>query len=429
MPRFSIRGVDPVLCLAHGDAEYFKAIPKRMLPTPQDLLDSIKPSQRDEPDSGILVAVNHGFGRPDIIPLWTGEGHLPTPQFICDAAISSLRNGETFYTWQRGIPELREALAQYHARQCGGAFKQDNFFVTSSGMQAMQTIFQLLAREGDEIIVPTPAWPNYPGPMRMMGIVPVYVPIRFENRIWQIDLEQLFDSVTGKTKAICLNSPSNPLGWVASCDQLLAVRDFARRHGLWIIADEVYSRFYYPESGGLGRSPSFLDICEHEERVVYANTFSKNWAMTGWRVGWVQAPKALGAAIERIIQYNTSGTPVFLQRGCVAALEEGEDFVIKQVTRARHNRDMVCKTLRQFPQVQFEVPGGAFYQFFSLDGMRDSTKTVLRIIDEAKIGLAPGGTFGAGGEGFMRMCYLRDPDVLATALERLGNWLGSARPD
>ena len=400
-----------------------------MHPRYKAYLDSIKTSQRDEPDSGILVAVNHGFGRPDIIPLWTGEGHLPTPRFICEAATRSLDDGETFYTWQRGIPELRDALARYHERQFGGQFSAESFFVTSSGMQAMQTIFQLLAGEGDEIIVPTPAWPNYPGPMRMMGIVPVYVPIHFENRKWHIDLDQLFNSVTDKTKAICLNSPSNPIGWVASIEDLTAVRDFARRRGLWIIADEVYSRFYYPESGGVGRSPSFLDICDHEERVIYANTFSKNWAMTGWRVGWVQAPLAVGAAIERIIQYNTSGTPAFLQRACVTALEEGEDFVAEQVVRARANRDMVCDTLRQFPQVQFEVPAGAFYQFFALDGMQDSTKTVLRLIDEAQIGLAPGGTFGEGGEGFLRMCYLRDPDILSTALERLGNWLTSAKPD
>ena len=400
-----------------------------MFPTSQELLDSIKPSQRDEPDSGILVAVNHGFGRPGIIPLWTGEGHLPTPQFICDAAIRSLRNGETFYTWQRGTPRLREALARYHSRHFGGEFSAENFFVTSSGMQAMQTIFQLLAGQGDEVVVPTPAWPNYPGPMRMMGVVPVMVPLDFENGKWHLDLNRLFDSVTDKTKALCLNSPSNPLGWVASIEDLTAVRDFARKRGLWIIADEVYSRFYYPEAEGPGRSPSFLDICDHEERVIYANTFSKNWAMTGWRVGWVQAPQALGAAIERIIQYNTSGTPAFLQRGCVAALDDGDEFIDSQVAQARSNRDMVCDMLRQFPQVRFDVPGGAFYQFFALDGMRDATGTVLRIIDEAKVGLAPGTAFGPGGDGFMRMCFLRDPDNLATALERLGNWLAGARPD
>lgn len=395
----------------------------------QELLNSIKQSQRDEPNSGILTAVNHGTGRPGIIPLWTGEGHLPTPQFICDAAAQSMQDGETFYTWQRGIPELREALARYHEGQFGGSFSQENFFVTSSGMQAMQTIFQLLAGDGDEIIVPTPAWPNYPGPMRMMGIVPVYVPINFENRKWHIDLDRLFDSVTPKTRAICLNSPSNPIGWVASIEDLTAVRDFARKRGLWIIADEVYSRFYYSDNADAGRAPSFLDICDHEERVIYANTFSKNWAMTGWRVGWVQAPVAVGDAIERIIQYNTSGTPAFLQRACITAMQEGEAFVAEQVVRARSNRDLVCQTLGQFPQVQFEVPTGAFYQFFALDGMRDSTKTVLRIIDEANIGLAPGGTFGPGGEGFVRMCYLRDPGILSTALERLGNWLASAKPD
>ncbi len=399
------------------------------LPSSEELLNSIKRSQRDEPDSGILVAVNHGFGRPDVIPLWTGEGHLPTPQFICEAASKALHAGETFYTWQRGIPALRRELARYHEKQYGKPFKSDNFFVTGSGMQAMQTIFQLLAGEGDQIIVPTPAWPNYPGPMRMMGIEPVYVPIQFADRHWRIDLDRLFDSITPNTKAICLNSPSNPIGWVASIDDLTAVRDVARKNGIWVIADEVYSRFYYPHQSAVPRSPSFIDITDSEERVIYANTFSKNWAMTGWRVGWVQAPVAIGDAIERIIQYNTSGTAAFLQRGCVAALKHGEAFVADQIARARANRDMVCETLGQFPQVQFEVPEGAFYQFFSLDGMTDSTRTVLRIIDEAKVGLAPGGTFGEGGETFMRMCYLRDPEILAEALQRLGNWLASARPD
>ena len=399
------------------------------MPTAQELLDTIKPSQRDEPDSGILVAVNHGFGRPDVIPLWTGEGQTPTPEFICEAASNSLRDGETFYTWQRGIPEVREELARYHERQFGGSFSSENFFITGSGMQAMQTIFQLLAGDGDQIIVPTPAWPNYPGPMRMMGVEPVYVPIRFENRKWQIDLDQLFDSVTEKTRAICLNSPSNPIGWVASHEDLVAVRDFARKTGVWIIADEVYSRFYYPHSGDAVRAPSFIDITDSEERVIYANTFSKNWAMTGWRIGWIQAPVAIGSAIERIIQYNTSGTAAFMQRGGVAALKYGEAFVQEQVERAHSNRDMVCEMLSQFPQVQFEVPEGAFYQFFSIDSMTDSTKTVLRIIDEAKIGLAPGGTFGEGGEKFIRMCYLRDPAILKQALDRLGNWLASSKPD
>ena len=231
------------------------------IPTEQELLDSIKPAQRDEPNSGIIVAVNHGMGRPDVIPLWTGEGQLPTPDFICEAAVKALRDGETFYTWQRGIPPLREALANYHTQQFSRPFSPENFFVTTGGMQAMQTIFQLLAGEGDEIILPTPAWPNYPGPLRMMGVLPVYAPMKFADGKWTLDLDRVFDSFTERTRAICLNSPSNPIGWVASLDEITAILEFARKHGIWVIADEVYSRFYYPESGDaktLGLVPGYL---------------------------------------------------------------------------------------------------------------------------------------------------------------------------
>jgi aspartate/methionine/tyrosine aminotransferase len=398
-----------------------------MAMTPAQLLAGLTPQARDEPDSGIVKAAMYGMARTGVIPLWSGEGNIPTPAAFAQPAIDSLLRGETFYTWQRGIPELREALARYHARQFGRAFDAENFFVTSGGMQAIQTIIQMIAGEGDEIIIPTPAWPNYAGPLRVQGSRPVEVPMDFRNGRWHLDLERLFDAITPRTRAISLNSPSNPVGWTATRDELIAVRDTCRRHGLWILGDEVYSRFYFGARGET-RAPSFLDICDDEEMLLLANTFSKNWAMTGWRVGWLQAPRVLGPAIERIIQYNSSGTPAFLQRGCVAALDTGDDFVAEQVSRARSNRDLASRMLAGMPQLRFETPPGAFYLFFAIDGMRDSTATTLRIIDEAKVGFAPGATFGPGGEGHLRMCFLRDPGKLEEALDRFGQWLRTNRP-
>lgn len=398
-----------------------------MAMTPAQLLAGLTPQARDEPDSGIVKAAMYGMARTGVIPLWSGEGNIPTPAAFAQPAIDSLLRGETFYTWQRGIPELREALARYHARQFGRAFDAENFFVTSGGMQAIQTIIQMIAGEGDEIIIPTPAWPNYAGPLRVQGSRPVEVPMDFRNGRWHLDLDRLFDAITPRTRAISLNSPSNPVGWTATRDELIAVRDTCRRHGLWILGDEVYSRFYFGARSET-RAPSFLDICDDEEMLLLANTFSKNWAMTGWRVGWLQAPRVLGSAIERIIQYNSSGTPAFLQRGCVAALDTGDDFVAEQVSRARSNRDLASRMLAGMPQLRFETPPGAFYLFFAIDGMRDSTATTLRIIDEAKVGFAPGATFGPGGEGHLRMCFLRDPGKLEEALDRLGQWLRTNRP-
>ncbi len=386
------------------------------------LLKAIKTSQRREPASGIMTAITHGFGRKGLIPLWAGEGHLPTPQFICDATAASLQRGETFYTWQKGIPELRQALADYHARLYDRPYSSKNFFVTGGGMQAMQTAMQMLIAKGDEVIVPTPAWPNYAGPLRMMEAKPLAVPLSFNDNHWTLDLDRLFAATGNSARAICINSPSNPVGWVASLDELQAILDFSRKTGIWIIADEVYSRFYHEGS----HAPSFQQIYHHDDRLIFVNTFSKNWAMTGWRTGWIQAPAELGDVIENIIQYNTSGTAAFMQRGCIAALEHGEEFLRSQVASARANRDYVAECLSTIDNVQFETPRGAFYHFFKLEGMDDSTATALEIIDKANVGLAPGAAFGEAGEGFLRLCFLRDRSQLETAMERLVNWLQDA---
>lgn len=393
----------------------------------QPLIAAITPQARNEPDSGIVKAAMYGFTVPGVIPLWAGEGNLPTPEAFALPAAEALLRGETFYTWQRGIPELREALARYHERTFGRGFSAENFFVTSGGMQAIQSIVQLIAGEGDEIVIPTPAWPNYAATLRILGSRPVEVPMDFRNGRWTLDLDRLFDAVTPRTRAIALNSPSNPVGWTATRDELIAIRDHCRRHGLWILGDEVYSRFFYGDAGET-RAPSFLDICEDEEQLLLANTFSKNWAMTGWRVGWLQAPRALGPAIERIIQVNSSGTPAFLQRGCVAALDHGDAFLAEQVRIARDRRDLAVMILSRLPGIRFEVPRGAFYLFFGIEGMTDSAATVHQLIDEAKVGFAPGSTFGPGGEGYLRMCYLKDRDKLEEALRRFSEWMMKRRP-
>jgi len=390
------------------------------------LLSGLTAQARNEPDSGIVKAAMYGFTVPGVIPLWTGEGNAPTPETFARPAADAMLKGETFYTWQRGIPELRDALARYHERSFGRAFSPENFYVTSGGMHAIQTMIHLIAGEGDEIVIPTPAWPNYAGALRINGSRPVEVPMEFRNGRWHLDFDRVFDAIGPRTKAIALNSPSNPVGWTATRDELTAVRDECRRRGIWILGDEVYSRFFYGERGER-RAPSFLEICDDEERLMLANTFSKNWAMTGWRVGWLQAPKALGPAIERIIQVSSSGTPAFLQRGCVAALEHGEEFLAAQIARARANRDLVAARLKEMPGIRFEVPQGAFYLFFGIEGMKNSMATTLRLIDEAKVGFAPGAAFGPGGEGFLRMCYLRDPDRISEALDRFAAWLRNGR--
>lgn len=367
------------------------------------------------PESGIVEAVNYGRDREGLIPLWAGEGDEPTPRFICDAAERSLHAGETFYTYQRGIPELREALARYHSRLYSRNFEMEEFFVTGSGMQAMQVAVQAVVGAGDDVIVPTPGWPNIYGAAQVAGARCIYVPLKNVEGKWIDDVDAIIGAWTPKTRAIFVNSPGNPSGVVASREDLIRLRDFARDKGLWIIADEVYGRFYY--DGGV--APSFLDICTPEDQLIVVNTFSKNWAMTGWRVGWIVAPPALGQVMENLVQYSTSGVPIFSQRACVVALEEGEEFLLAQVARAHQARDMVCAGLSACERVVLAPPDGAFYLFFGIEGETDSRALALKLIDEANVGLAPGSAFGPAGEGYLRLCFAGSHERLEEAVTRL----------
>ena len=372
------------------------------------------------PESGIVEVANYGRGRAGLIPLWIGEGDLPTPAFICEAATRALAAGETFYTWQRGIPDLRKALARYHTALYGRDFVAEEFYVTGSGMQAIQIVIAMLAGAGDEIVIPTPTWPNAAAATGIMGARPVEVPMTFGNDGWSLDFERLAAAVTPRTRALFIVSPSNPTGWTASLDDLRALLALARRHGLWIVADETYARFWYGEGA---RAPSFYDVMEAQDRVLFVNTFSKNWAMTGWRVGWIGANPALGQVIENMIQYATSGVAQFMQRAAVAALERGEGFVAHQIERARRGRAIASDLLGSTGRCRFSAPQGAFYLFFRVEGETDTRRLAMRLIDEANVGLAPGTAFGAGGEAFLRLCFARNAEQLETAVGRVAKVL------
>ena len=382
------------------------------------------------PDSGIVEVFNYGRGRQGLIPLWVGEGDLPTPDFICDAAARSFKQGETFYTGQRGLPELRAAIADYMTRSYGtpfadaaAPFTPERFFVTVGGMQALQIAFGLVTEPGDEILVPTPAWPNFRGAITAAGARAVDVPMVFSGTgpggRWSLDRDRLASAVTPRTRAIVINSPSNPTGWTAALQDLRDLLDLSRRHGLWIIADEIYGRLVY----GGDRAPSFHDVMEADDRVLFAQTFSKNWAMTGWRIGWLEAPPDFGPMIENLVQYSTSGVPVPLQRGATAAIERGDAVLHTQVERARASRDLLTEALARIGGVDFAVPDGAFYLFCRVQGLDDSRRLAFRLVDEAGLGVAPGSAFGHAGEGFIRLCFARDPGSMPEIARRLSGWL------
>lgn len=391
---------------------------------------ALRPEALAVPESGIVELFNHGRGRQGLIPLWVGEGDLGPPACVVEAARKSLANGETFYTHQRGIPELRAAIAHYMTLHYGGPFagsaapfEPERFFVTIGGMHALQLAVRLTCGVGDDVIIPSPAWPNFDGVLRAAGARPVTPPLVFDESgaspRWRLDLEALAAAITPATRAMIINSPANPTGWIASHDDLRALLDIARRNGVWIIADEIYGRFFYEG----GRAPSFHDVMDESDLVLFVQTFSKNWAMTGLRIGWLEAPPALGQVIENLIQVSSTGVATPIQRAGVAALTEGETFFALQTQRARTNRDVLAEALAATGRARFEVPRGAFYLFCAVDGVADTRALAYRLLDEAGVGVAPGTAFGPGGERFMRLCFARDSGELAEAGAQLARWL------
>ncbi|MBX4889024.1 pyridoxal phosphate-dependent aminotransferase [Rhizobium bangladeshense] len=383
------------------------------------IMKSLSPRAMAAPESGIVEVVNYARGREGLLPLWVGEGDLPTPDFISRAAMEALAAGETFYTWQRGIPELRRALSDYYARHFSARLPVEHFYVTGSGMQAIQICIHALTSPGDEFVYLTPAWPNIAAALEIAGARSVGVELQFEGGRWTVDLDRLESAITPKTRGIFINTPSNPTGWTATQKDLGDILALARKHDVWIMADEIYARYYFAS----GRAASFLDVMEPDDKIVFVNSFSKNWSMTGWRVGWIVAPPEMGQVLENLIQYSTSGVAQFMQKGAVAALDLGDDFVAANIAKASRSRDILCDALIATNRVETLKPDGALYAFLKIDGVTDSRSAAIDIVDKTGVGLAPGAAFGAGGELFLRACFLRDPAQVAIAADRLCDYI------
>lgn len=390
------------------------------VPFPQRPL-GVRPAVVALPQSKIAEVSAVGIGDPAIVPLWFGEGDLPTPAFICDAAVASLRRGETFYTHKRGIPELRQTIAEYLSRLHAKPVGAGRVAVTSAGMSAIMLAAQTLVEPGDNVVIVTPVWPNINAAVEALGGSVREVALTAQhNGGWRLDLDRLIARCDGSTRAIFVNSPSNPTGWVMQGADIAALLDFARRRGIWLMCDEVYERYVYDRPV----APSVLDVAEPEDRVIVINSFSKSWAMTGWRLGWMVASEAIHPVLDKLIEFNTSGAPTFLQPAAIAAIREGEAFVKEMVERSRAGRDIIIDGLQRFSRVRVARPQGAFYAFFAVEGMTDSLGFAKEIVRRCKVGLAPGAAFGAAGEGHLRLCFASSPERLHEALERLRPMLG-----
>jgi len=389
----------------------------------------LRPSLEPLPASRIREVANAAMGREDVLKFWFGEGDLPTPGFIREAAKAALDEGETFYNHNLGIAELRESIAGYVNRlhAPGTPVGADRIAVTSSGVSALSLVAQSLFEPGDRVAIVTPVWPNVTAQPRIMGAEVIRVPLACRAGRWTLDLQRLLDAAPAGTRAVIVNSPNNPTGWVMPQGDWNALRAHCQRHGIWLIADDAYERLVFD---GSAHAPGVLGQAAPDERFISANTFSKSWTMTGFRLGWLVAPRGFIANFAKMVEFNTSCAPTFIQRAGIAAIERGDALIAETRARLQASRDALVAQLAQLPGIECAPPDGAMYLFFSVAGRSgDSLGFAKRLVTQVGLGLAPGVAFGPEGEGSLRWCFAAQRSLIDDGVSRLARFLGQVAGD
>lgn len=374
--------------------------------------------------SRIREVANAGLGRSDVLAFWFGESDEATPAAVCRSAMASIEAGEVFYAHNLGLPELRAAQADYIA-SLHPAVGIDRVAITSSGVSALMLAQQLLVDAGDEVVAVVPVWPNLTAQPAIMGAHVRRVSLHPREGAWQLDLDELLAAITPATRVLIVNSPNNPTGWTLAPAEIGAILAHCRRTGTWIVSDEVYERLYYAGGGvEAPAAPSFLDQAQPDDRLLVVHSFSKSFLMTGWRLGSLVVPQPMMEHLGKLIEFNTSCAPVFVQRAGLAALAAAPTTVPALRERLQYCRDTLVGALRELPRVELATPPGAMYAFLRVDGETDSLALAKRLVHDHGLGLAPGVAFGREGEGWLRWCFAsKRPERLLQGVERLASAL------
>ncbi|SDG73396.1 pyridoxal phosphate-dependent aminotransferase [Pelagibacterium luteolum] len=372
--------------------------------------------------SRIRDIANAGMGRDDLSIFWFGEGDEVTPDFIRAAAQDAIGNGETFYVHNLGLPALRGAIARYESALHGIDITADRVAVTGSGVSALMIANQLIVSPGDRVVVVTPIWPNIAEAPRLIGAEVTRVPLSIADGRWSLDLDRLLDALTPDTRMVIINAPNNPTGFTLDVDAQRTILAHCRKHGIWILTDEVYERLVFD---GRNAAPSLLTHASPDDRIVRVNSFSKAWRMTGWRLGWLTVPEALMTDVPKVIEYNTSCAPAFVQKGGLAALTDprGEETVSRLRSGLAAARRTLLDGLEGLGRIEVPEADGAMYAFFRIDGEADDMAVARTLVTDFGLGLAPGSAFGPEGEGWLRWCFAASPEKIANGLERLERFL------
>ncbi|EPR27655.1 pyridoxal phosphate-dependent aminotransferase [Geobacillus zalihae] len=359
----------------------------------------------------------------DVIGLGAGEPDFNTPQHIIAAAIKAMNEGHTKYTPSGGLPALKEEIIKKFARDQGLSYEPAEIIVCVGAKHALYTLFQVLLDEGDEVIIPTPYWVSYPEQVKLAGGVPVYVEGLEEND-FKMTPDQLKQAITPRTKAVIINSPSNPTGMIYTAEELKALGEVCLAHGVLIISDEIYEKLIY----GGAKHVSIAELSpELKEQTIIINGVSKSHSMTGWRIGYAAGPKDIIQAMTDLASHSTSNPTSIAQYAAIAAYS-GPQEPVEQMRQAFEKRlDIIYDKLVQIPGFTCVKPQGAFYLFpnarkaADMAGCRTVDEFVAALLEEAKVALVPGSGFGA--PDYVRLSYATSLEALETAIERIRRFM------
>jgi aspartate aminotransferase len=353
-----------------------------------------------------------------IISFTVGEPDFDTPKHIVEAAKKALDEGKTRYLDAPGLPELREAIAQKAKAENGIPCDSSNVLITPTKQAIFETILATI-NEGDEVLMPNPSWVTYEPCVQLAAGKAVPVTTTDENQFRFIP-EDVAELITPKTKMILFNSPSNPCGAVETHEDIKGLADLAKDHNLLVLSDEVYEKIIFDgmKHYSIAAEPNMMD------RTITISGFSKTYAMTGWRMGWLIAPKPIFKGVNKIQQHSITHAVSFAQYGGLAAITGPQEPVKIMVKEFEERRDLIMKMMKEIPSFSCDTPKGAFYVFPRYEGKMNSEEMALYLMDHAEVALTGGSSFGSAGEKHLRISYATNKKNIQDGMERIKKVLG-----
>lgn len=374
---------------------------------------------KEYPKSGIRVMFDLASKYPDAINLTVGEPNFDTPEHIKQSAIKAIEDNMTRYSANAGLYELRQAIANKYTNEFGEPYSPENVMVTVGAMEAIFLTLMTLFNPGDEIIIPDPAYPNYVGAATMLGCKIVRIPL-YEEKGFKLQPEDLEKAITPKTKALILNYPNNPLGAILEKEDVEELAKVVKKHDIIVISDEVYDKIIYDGN----KHFSMAQIPEVKKQVLIINGFSKTYAMTGWRVGYIVGDEEIIGNMPKLQESIVSCSPVFIQKAALDAISGSQDAVDEMVSDYYRRRDILVDGLNDIPGFKCLKSGGSFYAFANIKSFgKTSQEFAEEILREAKVVGVPGSAFGEMGEGYMRFSFANSDENLKEAVRRIKEYI------